>query len=124
MPFQRATASKPRLSELNPLVRVNVVEVESVESVIERLERDSTTANFDLVIASDMSTLQFCKLDNICKTMQPPSSHLLQSQEHPTVVRSLPFIAVNTFGLFGFFFLDLGNHIYTKYVNTHFTVFP
>jgi ubiquitin-like 1-activating enzyme E1 A len=113
----RATASKARLSELNPLVRVTAVELKSPEAVLERFQETSAgegSSSFDLVIASDLSTLQLSQLNDICRTLSPPASHLLKSPAHPNIARSLPFVAVNTFGMFGFFFMDLGNHIYTK----------
>jgi molybdopterin/thiamine biosynthesis adenylyltransferase len=114
--FQRGAASKARLSELNPLVRVNLIEVKSAEEALERFKMLAESKAFDLAIASDLSTQQLCQVNQICRSTSAPDNHLLVHQADPSIPRTLPFISVGTFGLFGYFFIDLGNHIYTKYV--------
>lgn len=93
-------------------MRVKVIEVTSIEAAAEHLKSEQ----LDLVIAADMSVPHMVLLNEVCRQSKPPQSHLLTSLEHPDIERSLPFMAVFSFGLFGAFFLDLGNHLYTKYV--------
>lgn len=89
-----------------------MVEVASIEAAAEHIKSEQ----LDLVIAADMSVPHMILLNEVCRQSQPPQSHLLTSLEHPDIKRSLPFIAVFSFGLFGAIFVDLGNHLHTKYV--------
>ncbi|KAK9463557.1 uncharacterized protein V1516DRAFT_668090 [Lipomyces oligophaga] len=85
----RAEAALPRIQKLNPRVSVKA------DSSGYREKTKEYYAQFDIVIATELSLDNFISINNICRELK------------------LPFYAGGLVGLYGFIFLDLISHTYT-----------